>query len=76
MTRDEAIKLARRVWGNTSGDVVDTLVALGVLKVDLPPDDWSKFKTQMSCSGYNEASTAMRDIEEALRLADLKIVSR
>jgi hypothetical protein len=34
MTRDEAEKIARPFWCGDAGQAVDTLVALGVLKLD------------------------------------------
>lgn len=36
MTRDKAEKIAKSFWGNSAGDAIDTLEALGMLKLDEP----------------------------------------
>lgn len=79
MTRDEAIKIldARANTGSPNANAIDSLIALGILKVDAPRSGLDKLKSRLVGDfGYSHCSSCIKDVEAALAAAGLRIVER
>lgn len=87
MTRDEAIKAlwvpeppqSWAVGRGDAADIVDRLVALGVLKIDEPKEPWAAFLDAFCEKGAYEGDDTnplniVHDIKVAIQKAGLKIV--
>jgi len=81
MTKEEAIKLVLRNMANslsdsriTAEEFVDTLAALGVLKLEEPRTPWNKFVEGMVNQGHVIGGSWLPSVKKALNEYNLKIV--
>jgi hypothetical protein len=87
MTRDEAEKIAKPFWCGDAGQAVDTLVALGVLKLDKELSAKEKLKVALyesysfsvdspGCNSKDDAAQWLQWLLNRLDSLGVKVVNK
>ena len=82
MTRDEAIKIAEKVWfepfpsQNVPTSLISVLEALGMLKLDEPKSLDARINYAINYEMCSNKTVQAREIKAALDRAGLKIVDK